>query len=228
MIDTRYVHLFESFAPDAVLQRLIWSRCEVCFTEPEYLLQILVLMRSGGSRKDPNGPFSGLKIQRLTANRGYKLSQSHHGHGMGGVRNTCRNRICVVKTSFFFFSKGEKGCSPTCGSVHHAGPCEVPLSPWTLKIKYRKPKIDDPKPQPANTKHQTSDTKHKTLNTKHQKHTKIKKTPNPSPIISNPKPQTPWHHTPNTKHQTPNTKYQISNAKHSTLKSKHSTLITQH
>ena len=86
----------------------------------------------------------------------------------------------LSKRHFFFFSKGEKGCSPTCGSVHHAGPCEVPLSPWTLKIKYRKPKIDDPKPQPANTKHQTSDTKHQTLNNKHQ--------------------------TPNTKHQTKNKK----------------------
>jgi hypothetical protein len=37
MINSRQVHLFNQFVPDAVLQRLIRSRCVVIFIEPEYL-----------------------------------------------------------------------------------------------------------------------------------------------------------------------------------------------
>ena len=45
MTHTRQVYLFDPFAPDAVLQRLIWSRCVVIFNISEYSSQTLVQMR---------------------------------------------------------------------------------------------------------------------------------------------------------------------------------------
>ena len=45
MINTRWVHLFNQFVPNAVLQWLIWSRCVVIFIETECLSWILAAIR---------------------------------------------------------------------------------------------------------------------------------------------------------------------------------------
>ena len=54
MINSRQVHLFDQFVPDAVLQRLILFRCLVIVIEPENSPETLVLMGlkffAGGER----------------------------------------------------------------------------------------------------------------------------------------------------------------------------------